>query len=157
MQKKHTILCWIFEPTFQFLSYIIYKLLHTELYASVLVGSSFSSTSAVLATGFLILQCSRMSTAKQIKNVAGHQAKCIVVFGLVDSAVYFFTWKMTVEFFSRIFLSEGTCKFSDRDCYTLVSLLLNSILVWLISKESHFLVNWSFFCVCVSFETHFMQ
>ena len=56
MQKKQTILCWIFEPTFQFLSYIIYKLLHTEVYASVLAGSSFSSTSAVLATRFLILQ-----------------------------------------------------------------------------------------------------
>ena len=83
MQKKHTISCWIFEPTFQFLSYIIYKLLHTELYASVLAGSSFSSTSAVLATPFLILQRSMMSTAKQIKNVAGHQAKCIVVLGLV--------------------------------------------------------------------------
>ena len=83
MQKKHTILFWIFEPTFQFLSYIIYKLLHTELYASVLAGSSFGLTSAVLVTPFLILQRSMMSTAKQIKNVAGHQAKCIAVLGLV--------------------------------------------------------------------------
>ena len=83
MQKKRTILCWIFEPSFQFLSYIIYKLLHTELYASVLAGSSFSSTSAVPATPFLILQRSIMFTAKQIKNVAGHQAKRIVVLGLV--------------------------------------------------------------------------
>ena len=81
--KNIAILCWIFEPSFQFLSYIIYKLLHTELNASVLAGSSLSSTSAVLATRFLILQRSMMSTAKQIKNVAGHQAKCIVVFGLV--------------------------------------------------------------------------
>ena len=83
MQKKHTILCWIYEPTFQFLNYIIYKLLHTELYASVLAGSSFISTSAVLATRFLILQRFMMSTAKQMKNVAGHQPKCIVVLGLV--------------------------------------------------------------------------
>ena len=83
MQKKHTILCWIFEPTFQFLSYIIYKLLHIELYASVLAGSSFSSTSAVLATPFLILQRSMMSTAKQIKNVASNQANYIIVLGLV--------------------------------------------------------------------------
>ena len=83
MQKKHTILCWIFEPTFQFLSYIIYKLLHTKLYASVLAGSSFSSTSAVLAKRFLTLQCFMMSTVKQIKNAAGHQAKRIVVLGLV--------------------------------------------------------------------------
>ena len=83
MQKKHTILCWIFEPTFQFLSYIIYKLLHTELYASVLAGFSFSSTSAVLARPFLILHHSTMSTAKQIKNEAGHKAKCIVVLGLI--------------------------------------------------------------------------
>ena len=83
MQKKHTILCLVFEPTFQFFSYIIYKLLHTELYASMLTGSSFSSTSAVLATPFLILQRSMMSTVKQIKNVAGHQAKCIVVLRLV--------------------------------------------------------------------------
>ena len=83
MQKKHTILCWIFEPNYQFLSYIFYILLHTELYASALAGSSFSSTSAVLATPFFILQRSMMSTAKQVKNVAGHQAKCIVVLGLV--------------------------------------------------------------------------
>ena len=83
MQKKHTILCWIFEPTFQFLSYIIYKLLHTELYTSVLAGSSFSWTYVILATCFLILQRSMMSTAKQIKNVVGQQAKYIVVLWLV--------------------------------------------------------------------------
>ena len=83
MQKKQTILCRIFEPTFQFLSYITYKLLHTELYASVLAGSSFSSTSTVLATRFLILHSSMMSTAKQIKHMAGHQAKFIVALGLV--------------------------------------------------------------------------
>ena len=52
-----------------------HKLLHTELYASVLAGSSFSSTSAVLAKRFLTLQCFMMSTAKQIKNAAGHQDK----------------------------------------------------------------------------------
>ena len=73
-----TIICGMFESTFQFLSYLIYKLLHTELYVSVLAGSSFSSTSAVLAAPFLILQRSMMFTAKQIKNVAGHQAKWIV-------------------------------------------------------------------------------
>ena len=71
------------EPTFQFLSFIIYKLLHTELYASVFASSSFNSTSAVLTTRFLILQRSMMPTAKQMKNVAGHQAKCIIVLGLV--------------------------------------------------------------------------
>ena len=49
----------------------------------MLAGSSYSSTSAVLATCFLILQHSMMSRAKQIKNMAGHQAKCIVVLGLV--------------------------------------------------------------------------
>ena len=49
----------------------------------MLGGSSFSSTSIVLATPFLILERSMMFTAKQIKNVAGHQAKCIVVLGLV--------------------------------------------------------------------------
>ena len=37
----------------------------------------------LLATRFLILQHSMKSTAEQIKNVAGHQAKCIVVLGLV--------------------------------------------------------------------------
>ena len=66
-----------------FRAYLSVPMLHTELYASVLAGSSFSSTSAVLATPFLILQRAMMSTAKQIKNVASHQAKCIVVLGLV--------------------------------------------------------------------------
>ena len=42
-----------------------------------------SDLAQLLATPFLILQHSMMSTAKQIKNVAGHQAKCIVVLGLV--------------------------------------------------------------------------
>ena len=37
----------------------------------------------LLATRFLILQHSMMSTAEQIKNVAGHLAKCTVVLGLV--------------------------------------------------------------------------
>ena len=37
----------------------------------------------LLATRFLILLHSTMSTAEQRKNVAGHQAKCIVVLGLV--------------------------------------------------------------------------
>ena len=37
----------------------------------------------LLATRFLILQHSMMSTAEQIKNAAGHQAKYIVVLGLV--------------------------------------------------------------------------
>ena len=37
----------------------------------------------LLATCFLILQHSIMSTAEQIKNVAGHQAKCTIVLGLV--------------------------------------------------------------------------
>ena len=49
----------------------------------MLAGSSLSSTSAVLATCFKILQRSMMSTANKIKNVAGHQAKCIVFLGLV--------------------------------------------------------------------------
>ena len=83
MHKKHTVLCWIFKPIFQFLRYMIYKLLHIELYALVLAGSSFGWTSAVLVTRFLILQRSMMSTAKQTKNVPGHQAKCIVILGLV--------------------------------------------------------------------------
>ena len=84
MQKNIlAILCWIFESTFQFVSYIIYKLLHTELYASVVAGYSFSSSSGVMTTPFLILQCYMMSTAKQIKIVAGHQTKCIIALGLV--------------------------------------------------------------------------
>ena len=37
----------------------------------------------LLATRFLILQHSMISTAEQIKNVSGHQAKFTVVFGLV--------------------------------------------------------------------------
>ena len=37
----------------------------------------------ILATRFFILQHSTISTAEQIKNVAGHQAKCAVVLGLV--------------------------------------------------------------------------
>ena len=37
----------------------------------------------LLATRFLILQHSMISTAEQIKNVAGHQAKFTVVLGLV--------------------------------------------------------------------------
>ena len=37
----------------------------------------------VLATRFLILQHSMISTAEQIKNVAGQQAKFTVVLGLV--------------------------------------------------------------------------
>ena len=37
----------------------------------------------LLATRFLILQHSMMSTAEQIKNAAGHQAKYIVVLGIV--------------------------------------------------------------------------
>ena len=80
MQKKHTIFCWIFDPTFQFLCYIIYKLLHIVLYAS------FSSISTVLTSLFLTTSCSvlpMMSTTKQMKNVAGNQAKCIIVLGLV--------------------------------------------------------------------------
>ena len=59
MQKKHTILCWIFDPTFQFLSY--YKLLHTQLHALVFADSSYGSTSAVLGTRLLILWCPRQS------------------------------------------------------------------------------------------------
>ena len=31
-EKTYAILCWIFEPSFQFLSYIIYKLLHMPSY-----------------------------------------------------------------------------------------------------------------------------
>ena len=49
----------------------------------MLAGSSFSSTSADMATLFLILQIFMISTSKQIKNGPGHQAKCIVVLGLV--------------------------------------------------------------------------
>ena len=37
----------------------------------------------LLARRLLILQHSMMSTAEQIRNVAGHQAKCTVVLGLV--------------------------------------------------------------------------
>ena len=37
----------------------------------------------LLATRFLILQHSLMSMAEQIENVAGHQAKCTVLLGLV--------------------------------------------------------------------------
>ena len=37
----------------------------------------------LLATPFLILQHSMMPTAEQIKNVAGHLAKCTVALGLV--------------------------------------------------------------------------
>ena len=37
----------------------------------------------LLATGFLVLQHSMMSTSEEIKNVAGHQAKCTVFFRLV--------------------------------------------------------------------------
>ena len=37
----------------------------------------------LLTTRFLILQHSMLSTAEQIKNVAGHQAKCTVVLKLV--------------------------------------------------------------------------
>ena len=66
--RKNTILCWIFEPTFQFLSYIIYKLLHTELYASVLASSSFSSTSAVLDTRFLTSSCSVLWCPRQSRQ-----------------------------------------------------------------------------------------
>ena len=83
MQKKHTIFCQSFEPTFQFLSYIIYKLLHTKLYISVHAGSSSSSTSAALITPFLILQRSMIFMAKQMKNVAGYQAKYFVILRLV--------------------------------------------------------------------------
>ena len=36
----------------------------------------------LLATCFLILQHSKVSTAEQIKNMAGHQAKCTIVLGL---------------------------------------------------------------------------
>ena len=37
----------------------------------------------LLATRFLVLQHSMISTAEHIKNVAGHQAKFTVVLGLV--------------------------------------------------------------------------
>ena len=36
-----------------------------------------------IANRFLILQHSMMSTAEQINNMAGHQAKCTVVLELV--------------------------------------------------------------------------
>ena len=42
-----------------------------------------SDLAQLLATPFLILQHSMMSTAGQIKNVAGHQVKFTVVVGLV--------------------------------------------------------------------------
>ena len=37
----------------------------------------------LLATRFLVLQHSMISTVEQIKKKAGHQAKCTVVLGLV--------------------------------------------------------------------------
>ena len=42
-----------------------------------------SDLAQFLATPFLVLQHSMMSTAEEIKNVAGHQAKFTVVLGLV--------------------------------------------------------------------------
>ena len=42
-----------------------------------------SDLSQLLATLFLILQHPMMSTAEQMKNVAGHRAKFTVVLGLV--------------------------------------------------------------------------
>ena len=42
-----------------------------------------SDSAQPLAILFLILQHFMMSTAEQIKNVVGHQAKFIVVLGLV--------------------------------------------------------------------------
>ena len=42
-----------------------------------------SDLAQLLATHFLILQHSMMSTAEQIKTVTGHQDKCAVVLGLV--------------------------------------------------------------------------
>ena len=46
-----------------------------------------SNLAQFLATPFLILLHSMMSTAEQIKNVTGHQAKCTVVLGLVLSVI----------------------------------------------------------------------
>ena len=40
---------------------------------------------------------------------------------------------------SVISLSEETNKFSELDCYTSVLFLLHSILVWFMSKKSHFI------------------
>ena len=42
-----------------------------------------SDLAQLLASPFLILQRSVMSTGEQIKNMAGHQAKFTVVLGLV--------------------------------------------------------------------------
>ena len=42
-----------------------------------------SDLAQLLATRFLILQHSMISTAEQTKKEADHQAKCIVVLGLV--------------------------------------------------------------------------
>ena len=42
-----------------------------------------SDLAQLLATSFLILQHSMLSTVEQKKNVAGHQAKFTVVLGLV--------------------------------------------------------------------------
>ena len=50
---------------------------------NLLIPNLVADLAQLLTTRFLILQYSMMSTAEQIKNVAGHQAKCTIVFGLV--------------------------------------------------------------------------